>query len=89
MGSSTRFDDIETEIGACFPIQVAVCVAFSSSVGTPIDLKSKVARLLKSWLSSETGTLNPSTFPTRFCGVHTRFLGIDFSVDPCISENVC
>ena len=65
MGSSIRFDDIETEIGTCFPIQVVVCVSFNSSVGTQIDSKSKIARLLKSLLSSETGRLNPSSFSNK------------------------
>ena len=51
---------IETKIG--FPIQVVVCVSFSSSVGKQIDSKSKNARLLKSLFSSETGWLNPSSF---------------------------
>ena len=43
IGSSIRFEDIDTEIGTCFPIQVVALVAFSSSVGTHIDSKSKMA----------------------------------------------
>ena len=66
MGSSIRFDDTETEIRTCFPIQVVICVSFSSSVGTQIDLSSKIAGLLKSMLSSETGILNPSSFSNKF-----------------------
>ena len=65
MGSSIRFDDIETKMGTCFPIQVVVCVSFSSSVGTQINSKSKIARLLKILLSSETGRLNPSSFSNK------------------------
>ena len=61
MGSSIRFDDIETEIGKCFPFQVVVGVSFSSSVGTQIDSKLKISRLLKSLFSSQTGRLNPSS----------------------------
>ena len=89
MGSSIRFDDIETEMGTCFPIQVVVCVSFSSSVGTQIDSKSKIARFLKSFLSSETGRLNPSSFQTRFREAHIRSLGKYVSHDPYISEDVC
>ena len=65
MGQSIRFDDIKTEIGTCFLIQVVVCVSFSSSVGTQIDSKSKNARLLKSLLSSEFGRLNPFSFSNK------------------------
>ena len=85
MISSNRFDDKETEMGTCFPIQVEVCVTFSSSVGTQMDSKSKNARLLKSLLSSETGRL----ISTRFLEAHIRSLGKDDSLDPCISEDVC
>ena len=61
MGSPIRFDDIETEIGKRFPIQVVVCVSFSFSVETQMDSKSNIARLFKkSLFSSETGRLNPS-----------------------------
>ena len=86
MGSSIKFKDIETEIGKCFPIQLVVCVSFSSSVGTQIDSKSKIARFLKSSLSSETGRFDPSSFWNE---AHTRSLGKYFSLDPCISEDVC
>ena len=85
MDSSIRFDDIETKIGTCFPIQVVVFVSFNSSVGTQIVSKSKIARLLKSLLSSETGRLNPSSF----LEAHTRSLGKYVSLVPCISEVDC
>ena len=75
MRSSIRFDDIETEMGTCFPIQLVVCVSFSSSVGTQIDSKSKIARFLKSFLSSETGRLNPSSFSNRVLRSSYTFFG--------------
>ena len=56
------FEDIDTEFGTCFPIQVVVWVAFSSSNGTHVDSKSKTTRLLKSALTFETGILKPSNF---------------------------
>ena len=36
----------------CFPIQVVVSVALTSSVGTQIDSKSKIATLLNNLCSS-------------------------------------
>ena len=75
MGSSIRFDDIKTEIGTCFPIQVVVCLSFNSSVGTQIDSKSKIVRLLKSLLSSETGRLNPSRFSNKVYWSSYTFFG--------------
>ena len=60
MGSSTRFDDIETKIVIFFLIQVVVRVSFNSSVGTQIDSKQK------SLLSSETGRLNTSSILDKF-----------------------
>ena len=85
MGSSIRFDDIETETGTCFPIQVLICVSFNSSVGTQNASKSKIARLRKSLLSSETVRLNPSSFQIKFREVHTFFLGKNVSLGPYIS----
>ena len=46
IGSSCKFEDIETEIGTCFPIQVVVSVTFNSSVVTQINSKSKIATLV-------------------------------------------
>ena len=43
MGLSSKFDEIDTDMGSCFPIQVIVSVGFSSSDGTQIDSKSKIA----------------------------------------------
>ena len=44
-----RFEDIETDIGTCLPIQVVVSVFLNFSSGIQIDSKSKTARLLKSF----------------------------------------
>ena len=41
------------------------CVSFNSSVGTQIESKSKIAKFLKSLLSSENGRLNPSSFSNK------------------------
>ena len=39
IGSSFKFEDIETETGTRFPIKVIVLNAFKLSVGTQIDSK--------------------------------------------------
>ena len=49
-------------MGTCFPIQVVVWIAFSSSDETHIESKLKMSRLLNSVLSFETGILKPSKF---------------------------
>ena len=46
IGSSCKIDDIETEKGTCFPIEVVVLVAFNSSLETQTDSKSRIATLL-------------------------------------------
>ena len=46
MGLSSKLDGIDTDMGSCFPIQVIVSVGFSSSDGTQIDSKSKIATFL-------------------------------------------
>ena len=43
---SSKFDEIDTDMGSCFPIQVIVLVGFSSSDGTQIGSKSKIATFL-------------------------------------------
>ena len=48
IGLPIRFEDIETDIGTCLPIQVVVSVFLNFSSGIQIDSKSKTARLLKS-----------------------------------------
>ena len=58
---------------------VDVWVAFSSSDGTHIDSKSKMARLLKSVLSFETRILKPSNFSNAFLEVYIH------SLDKCVA----
>ena len=50
MDSSNKLDEMDTDIGSCFPIQVIVSVGFSSSDGTQIDSKSKLVIFLRSVL---------------------------------------
>ena len=40
MGSCNKLEEIDTDIGSCFPIQVVVLVSFSSLDGTQTDSKS-------------------------------------------------
>ena len=48
-GSSTRFQEMDTEIGTCLPIHVVVFVFFKDSSWTHIDSKSNIAKFLKSF----------------------------------------
>ena len=52
IGLAIRFDDIETDIGTCLPIQVVVSVFLKFSSGIQIDSKSKTASLVKIFRSS-------------------------------------
>ena len=49
IGLAIRFEDIESDIGTCLPIQVVVSVFLNFSSGIQIDSKSKTARLVKSF----------------------------------------
>ena len=62
MGLSSKLDEIDTDMGSCFPIQVIVLVGFSSSDGTQIDSKSKIATFLNKVCSFAHSILNPSSF---------------------------
>ena len=44
-----RFEDVETDIETCIPIQVPVTVSLNFSSGIHIESKSKKARLLKNF----------------------------------------
>ena len=62
MGLSSKLDKIDTDMGSCFPIQVIVLVGFSSSDGTQIDSKSKIATFLNKVCSFVYSILNPFSF---------------------------
>ena len=49
IGKAIRFEDLETDIGTCLPIQVVVSVFLNFSSGIQIDSNSKTARSLKSF----------------------------------------
>ena len=49
MASGIRFDEIETDIGTCFPIHFVVLVSFYVSSLTQIDSKSKTAKFLNNF----------------------------------------
>ena len=49
MGSGIKFDDIETDIGTCFPIHVVVSVCLYDSSLTQKDSKSNIAKFLNSF----------------------------------------
>ena len=49
IGLAIRFEDIETDIGTCLPIQVVVSVFLIYFSSIQIDSKSKTTRLVKSF----------------------------------------
>ena len=49
IGSCNKLEEIDTEIGSCFPIQVVILVSFSSIDETQIDSKSNTAQFLNSF----------------------------------------
>ena len=46
-GSSTRFEEMDTEIGTCLPIHNVVFVSFKDSSWLQIDSKSDIAKFVK------------------------------------------
>ena len=46
IGVSMRLDDMETDIGTCFPIHLVVAVSLNCSSLTQMDSKSKTAKFL-------------------------------------------
>ena len=49
IGSSSRFEEIDTHIGTCSPTQVVVFVSLKVSSWTQSDSKSNVAKFLNSF----------------------------------------
>ena len=65
VGLSSKLDEIDTNMGSCFPIHVVVSVGFSSSDGRQNYSKSKMATLLKKACSLLHSILKPF-FQTTF-----------------------
>ena len=49
MGFSIKLDEIETDIGTCFPIHFVVSVSLYVSFLTQMDSKSKTAKFLNNF----------------------------------------
>ena len=60
--SGIKFDEIETDIGTCFPIHVVVSVRLYESSLTQMDSKSNIAKFLTSFWSSVYAKLNAFKF---------------------------
>ena len=58
---SSKLDEIDTNMGSCFPIQVIVSVGFSSSAGKQIVSKTKMAIFLNKVCSLVYSIMNPSS----------------------------
>ena len=73
MGSGIKFNEIESDMGTCFPIQVVVSVCLYESSLTQMDSKSKSAKFLKIFSSFLYGILKASNFSKSVSRKH--FLG--------------
>ena len=63
MGSGIEFDEIETDMGTCFPNHVVVSVClYDFASFTQMDSKSKFAKFLNSFCSVLYGMLKDSNF---------------------------
>ena len=84
IGLAIRFEDIETDIRTCLPIQVVVSVFLKFSSGIQIDSKSKTARLVKSSDHLCTGYRTSQAYQKAFLGVDTHSLDLYASHVHCI-----
>ena len=75
MGLSSKLDEIDTDMGSCFPIQVIASVGFNFSDGTQIETKSKMATFLNKVCSIVYSILNPSSFQTTSLVEYKHFFG--------------
>ena len=61
-GLSSKLHEIDTHTGSCFPVQMIVSVGFSSSDGTQIDSKLKIATIVNKFCSLVYSISNSSSF---------------------------
>ena len=69
--SSTRFEEMDTDINTCFPVQIIVFVSLKVSSWTQLDLKSNSAKFLKryilpKYLKPKESSLSKSIFRTLY-----------------------
>ena len=75
IGSFTRFEEMETEMGICFPIQFVVSVSLKLYSCTQIDSKSNIAKFLKSVCSWVYSIAKESSLSNRVSWVWYTFFG--------------
>ena len=75
IGMVIRFEDIETDMGTCLPIQVVVSLFLNFPSGIQIDSKSKTARLVKSLWSSVYWISNESSLSNSVSRIWYTFFG--------------
>ena len=63
---SKRFEEMDTDVGTCFAIQVVLFVSLQVCCWTQIDSKSNVAKFLKSFRSLVYLILKESSLSKRF-----------------------
>ena len=75
IGSAIRFEEMDTEIWTCFPIQVVLFVSLRVSSWTQIESKSKIAKFLKSFCSLMYCIPKGSSLSNRVSRLWYTFLG--------------
>ena len=65
IGSWIKFDEMQTDIGTCFPIHFVVSISLYEPCLTRIGSKSEAAKLLNNFCCSLLGILNASGLSKR------------------------
>ena len=85
IASSTRFEEMDTDIGTCFRIQIVVVVPLKVSSLTQIDSKSNIVKFLKNFFVHSCGWYPKSPASQReFLGFDIRSVDRHFSLVHCM-----
>ena len=75
IGSWIKFDEMQTDIGICFPIHFVVFISLYEPGLTQSGSKSEAAKLLNNFCSSLLGILNASNLSRRVSVISKTFFG--------------
>ena len=75
IGSLTKFEEMDTDIGTCFPIKIFVFVSFKVFSWTQIDSGAKNDKFLKSFCQLECLIPKESSLSKSFSGIWSTILG--------------
>ena len=87
-GSSTRSEEIKTDIATCFLIQVILFVSLKFFSWTEIDSKSNIDKVSKNFVYSCTWYRKSPACRREFLEFNIRSLDRHFSLRHCIELNV-